>query len=172
MLDKMNKWLTRHRLCCCESKLYLQVHKMHGQRTNYPFTWITHKRELLTSLQIQISCLLTSFHWKEIKLNRWTASQYSGPANFTLHFFFTNDLVLLQFENCSIQNMPVPVAARSEALVYGRSPAAIVGSNPGARMFVCCECCVLSGRGPCDGLITRPEESYRLWRVVCDHETS
>jgi hypothetical protein len=40
-------------------------------------------------------------------------------------------------------------------------------------MFVCCECCVLSGRGPRDGLITRPEESYRLWRVVvCDQETS
>jgi hypothetical protein len=39
-------------------------------------------------------------------------------------------------------------------------------------MFVCCECCVLSGRGLCDGLITRPEESYRLWRVVvCDQET-
>jgi hypothetical protein len=26
---------------------------------------------------------------------------------------------------------------------------------------------VLSGRGLCDGLITRPEESYRLWCVVC-----
>jgi hypothetical protein len=32
---------------------------------------------------------------------------------------------------------------------------------------------VLSGRGLCDGLIARPEESYRLWRVaVCDQETS
>jgi hypothetical protein len=31
---------------------------------------------------------------------------------------------------------------------------------------VCCECCVLSGRGLCDGLINRPEESYRLWCVV------
>jgi hypothetical protein len=32
---------------------------------------------------------------------------------------------------------------------------------------------VLSGRGLCDGLITRPEESYRLWGVVvCDQETS
>jgi hypothetical protein len=31
---------------------------------------------------------------------------------------------------------------------------------------------VLSGRGLCDELITRPEESYRLWRVVlCDLET-
>jgi len=27
-------------------------------------------------------------------------------------------------------------------------------------MSVCCECCVLSGRGLCDGLITRAEESY------------
>jgi len=40
-------------------------------------------------------------------------------------------------------------------------------------MFVCCDCCVLSGRGLCDGMITRPEEFYRLWRVVvCDQETS
>jgi len=38
-------------------------------------------------------------------------------------------------------------------------------------MFVCCEYCVLSGRGPCDELITRPEESYRLLCVVCDLET-
>ena len=38
-------------------------------------------------------------------------------------------------------------------------------------MFVCYECCVLSGRGLCDELITRPEESYRLWCVVvCDLE--
>jgi len=40
-------------------------------------------------------------------------------------------------------------------------------------MFFCCECCVLSGRNLCDGLIIRPRESYRLWRVlVCDQETS
>ena len=39
-------------------------------------------------------------------------------------------------------------------------------------MSVCCECCVLSGRGLCDELITRPEESYRVWCVVvCDLET-
>jgi hypothetical protein len=42
----------------------------------------------------------------------------------------------------------------------------------GAWMFVCL-LCVLSGRGLCDGLITRPEESYRLWcALVCDLETS
>ena len=44
---------------------------------------------------------------------------------------------------------------------------------PGAWIFVCCECRALSGRGLCDELITRPEESYRLWCVVvCDLETS
>ena len=43
----------------------------------------------------------------------------------------------------------------------------------GAWIFVCCECRVLSGRGLCDELITRPEESYRLCCVVvCDLETS
>ena len=32
---------------------------------------------------------------------------------------------------------------------------------------------MLSGRGLCDELVTRPEESYRLWCVVvCDLETS
>ena len=40
-------------------------------------------------------------------------------------------------------------------------------------MFVCCACRVLSGRGLCDELITRPEESYLLCCVVMwDLETS
>jgi len=43
----------------------------------------------------------------------------------------------------------------------------------GAWISVCCNCCVLSGRGFCDELITRPEKSYRLWCViVCDLDTS
>jgi len=34
-------------------------------------------------------------------------------------------------------------------------------------MYICLLCllCVLSGSGLCDGLITRPEEPYRLWCV-------
>ena len=31
-------------------------------------------------------------------------------------------------------------------------------------MSVSCECYALSGRGLCDGPITCPEESYRVWR--------
>jgi hypothetical protein len=69
--------------------------------------------------------------------------------------------------------VPVPVAAPSKAWVCGRLAAEIVGSNPTSGMDVCFECCVLSGRDLCDELITRPEESYRLWCVVlCDLETS
>jgi len=33
---------------------------------------------------------------------------------------------------------------------------------PGAWIFFCCECRVLSGTGLCDELITCPEESYRM----------
>jgi hypothetical protein len=64
----------------------------------------------------------------------------------------------------------------------GSNPAEAVGflrvnKNPQhvgvAWTFVCCDCCVLLGRRLCDELITRSEESYRLWCVVvCDLETS
>jgi hypothetical protein len=36
--------------------------------------------------------------------------------------------------------MPVPVAVQSKAYVYGRSPVAIVGSNPTGGMDVCMLC--------------------------------
>jgi len=49
--------------------------------------------------------------------------------------------------------------------------AEIAGSNPAQGMDVCLLCLhvVLScvGRGFCDGLITRPEESYRVCVCVC-----
>jgi len=65
---------------------------------------------------------------------------------------------------------PIPVTARSKAWVFGRLPSGIVGSNSAeAWMSVSCECCVLSDRGVCVGLITPPEESYRV-RCEYDHE--
>jgi len=69
--------------------------------------------------------------------------------------------------------LPGLVAARSKAWPCGRSTAEIVGSNPTGSMDVCRVCCVLSRRDLCDELITRPEESYRLWCVVVyDLDTS
>jgi len=70
---------------------------------------------------------------------------------------------------------PVALAARSIRLRYSAVRLLIVWVPipPGAWMSVCCKCCVLSGRGLCDEVITRPEEPYRLWCiVVCDLETS
>jgi len=64
-----------------------------------------------------------------------------------------------------------PVAARSKAWPCSHSLAGFAVSNPAGGMDVCLLCRVLSGRGLCDELITRSEESYRLWCVVvCDLE--
>jgi hypothetical protein len=65
---------------------------------------------------------------------------------------------------------PIPVAALSKTRVYGRMLAGIAGSNPArAWMSVACECCVVSGRGLCDGPIIRPEECDVS---ECDREIS
>jgi hypothetical protein len=64
--------------------------------------------------------------------------------------------------NLVLQAPPIPVTVRSKAWVCDHSLAETVGSNPADGMDVCCECCVLSGRGLCDEPITRPEESYRV----------
>jgi hypothetical protein len=60
-----------------------------------------------------------------------------------------------------------------KALVCGRSPAGIVGSNPAGCMDACGlgMLCVVRQRS-LDELITHPEGFYRLWCVVvCDLET-
>jgi hypothetical protein len=67
--------------------------------------------------------------------------------------------------NLCIYSMPITVATRSEAWFCGRSVAGMAGSKPAGSMVVCCECCVLSCRGLCFGLITRQEQSYRVWCV-------
>jgi hypothetical protein len=62
--------------------------------------------------------------------------------------------------------MPIPMAACSKEWVCGRSLLGLrVRIPPGAWMSACFECCVLSRRDLCVGLITRPEESYRVWCV-------
>jgi hypothetical protein len=55
------------------------------------------------------------------------------------------------------------------SLTRGSAAARLLGLwvriPPGSWMSVSCDCCVLSGRGLCDGLIARPEESYGVWFV-------
>jgi hypothetical protein len=65
---------------------------------------------------------------------------------------------------------PTPMPARSKACL---GPIAFSDfgfeccCEHGYWMSVCCECCVLSFRGVGLGLITLPEESYRLSVCVC-----
>jgi hypothetical protein len=67
----------------------------------------------------------------------------------------------LKYTNC------FQVAALSKAWVCGRLLAGIAGLNPAGRMDVIpYDCCVLSVRGLCFGMLTRPKGSYRLWCVL------
>jgi len=55
---------------------------------------------------------------------------------------------------------------QSKAWVCGSSRVGIVGSNPtGSSKFRSYDCCLLSGRDFCVGLIIHPEDPYRVWRV-------
>jgi hypothetical protein len=94
--------------------------------------------------------------------------QHVAPARPKISIFFRRFVPIMSAIT------PVPVTTRSKAWVCCRSLLAIMGSNPaGAWKSVCCECCVLLGKGFCNGPITRPEESYRVrCTVVCDIETS
>ena len=71
-------------------------------------------------------------------------------------------------------SVPIAVAARSKGWVCGRSLAGIAGSNTagGTWMDVSCECCVLSGKGLCDWLITRTESTTECGVSECDREAS
>ena len=114
----------------------------------------------------------------------WRGSSQSLQANDEEHVDWTTATTQISVQFIKTQRptefqsllaeVPIPMAARSKAWVCGLSLAGIAGSIPtGAWMFVGCECCVLSGRGLCDELITCPEESYRMWCVVkCDLEIS
>ena len=66
---------------------------------------------------------------------------------------------------------PIPVAEKSKTRsASARLLEMRVRMPPGAWLPVPCECCVLSGRGLCDGLTTRPEEC--VYVTECDYEAS
>jgi hypothetical protein len=72
-----------------------------------------------------------------------------------------------QRQHCSyeMRTFPPSYVILTLAGPSDHAPAAIVGSNPtgGVNIFLLC---VLSGRGLCDDLITRPDESFRLWCII------
>ena len=98
-------------------------------------------------------CSNQSTGWKhgEGITHTFTARSSHKPT-FYRFFFFS--------ENVSRSRWPRGLTRGSASSVL---LALRVRIPPGAWMSVCFECCVLSGRGLCVGLITRPEESYKLW---------
>jgi hypothetical protein len=63
------------------------------------------------------------------------------------------------------------MAAASKAWIWDRLLAGIAGSNPaGSMISVCCDCCVLSGRGLCVGRPTDCSVSNWTWSWNLDNE--
>ena len=109
--------------------------------------------------------------WSPNLRNQCSSCRICGVADGTKTGFYTcNSDFSLPVYLCCRSQWPRGLRRRSSA---ARLLRLWVRIPPGAWIFVCCECCVLSGRDLCDELITRPGESYRRWRVVvCDQETS
>ena len=122
-------------------------------------------------------------HFKTLRHVSILSDHHQGalfPASyiivFTIQFLFENEVLWQHIMLCGkvrrIRRTTSLFSTRHRSTA-GRLLRLWVRIPTGAWMSVCCECCVLSGRGVCDALITRPEESYRLWCVVaCDLETS
>jgi hypothetical protein len=111
--------------------------------------WRTHP----VSFHFSTNSFPVYFAWKPIQ---WilTVSSKSTPDlcsgnSVTLNHYqrLTHWLNQQAKQFTEIKNMPVPVVPRSKAWVYGRSPSAIVGSNPTGDMDVCRVClCVVRWR--------------------------
>jgi hypothetical protein len=96
--------------------------------------------------------LLKFFKWKKVPLWRWVSPfRTSKPFDYRSRW---------------PRGLSLGSAATRLRRLCVRVP-------PGAWMSVSCEYSVLSGRCLCDEVITRAENSYRMWCVVvCDLETS
>ena len=73
------------------------------------------------------------------------------------------------------------MAARPNAWVCGRMFVGIAGSNHAGDvdvyvLWIWCVCVFVCGvpssRGFCDGLVTRPQECYRVWVSECNCQAS
>jgi hypothetical protein len=105
-------------------------------------------------------------------LNKHAVNLQIWPTDYTKHWHWTE-----RMDTCTKHCWYVNVrwSQWQCGLRRGSAAACLLGLwvriPPGTCMSVSFECCVLSGRGLCAGLITRPEESNRLW-CVYDLEAS
>jgi hypothetical protein len=93
-------------------------------------------------------------------LSKFCSQKYSAQA--TLVMKFNVECNMLVWKVCVISFFcilfilgPIPLAERSKLRDCGRSVAGIACLNPAGGMKLCFECCVLAGRGLCDGPMSR-----------------
>jgi hypothetical protein len=98
--------------------------------------------------------------WINLRLNNSFISTVTTVTGTRLNVTFIVTLLVL-FQSDAVY-------MGSQIWTYGKNQMPLI-----LLMLVSCDCCVFLVRGLCDELITRPEESYRMWCVfVCDLETS
>jgi hypothetical protein len=150
----------------------------------YKITWVIETNERETTTSVKLGAVDRCYHHNIQFATRllYTYTVYTPYiANFIdLYLFIYITYVILQpnprvlFYILTYYNgrsLQWPRGLRSRSAV-ARLLRLWVRIPLRAWMSGCCERCVLSGRGLCDELITRPEESYRLWCVdECDLET-
>ena len=92
-----------------------------------------------------------------LKINyRLQLGQHQRDQEMSAHF--TSKQYLITYtkrlhNQASHEISSIPVAEQFKEWVCGRSLSGTAVPDPAADMPVCCECCVLSGRGLCDELI-------------------
>jgi hypothetical protein len=105
----------------------------------------------------------TEWHWGMFFLRLPPVSIIPPILHTHISFIYHRRCIILA-TNSSFSRSQWPCGLRR-----GSAAARLLGLwvriPPGAWMSVCCECCVLSGRGLCVGLVPGIEESYRVWCV-------
>jgi hypothetical protein len=128
-------------------------------------------RWLLGSISLEVTCMLPhfspTFFWINVSLFNllyFLKKKKSVSVSVCVSPFWTSKP--LECRSQCPHNSNRGSAAALLLKLWVRFP-------PVTWMSVCLECCVLSGRGLCDELIIRVDDSYRLCCVVvCDLETS
>jgi hypothetical protein len=150
--------------------------------SNAVILWNLKLRDMSGSSEMKHTQYLTETEiLKNISATMWHCWEYSAVQciliTTTLHYIYLYPIVYQVSRALVFRDDPhsfsvqcwltVPATARSKPYVCGRSLAGVASSNPARSIGVCLlwVLCVLSGRGVCYGLITRPEKSHWMWWV-------
>jgi len=121
-----------------------------------------------------ISCTVVNIVTVFQQISRWPGHRLQDRSTFTAQRTACS-LTYMSFvctHSCTRYIVDTRGGRRRE-FAAARSMWFRVRNPSGTRISVSCVCCVLSVRGLCVRLITRPEESYNVWCVSeCDVGTS